>query len=140
MPVRPHLSMGQESAAVGQAYILGVEDHIFGSHRSHSEIMAKGLSAIQKLDDAKLMEVMEGLWDGATLRVVEKGHTGSVKELAIKFLVYGAYAEMFARETGFNRGFGGSMHAFFTPFGIYPNMRSLAVLVRLPRVQLFISG
>ena len=91
-----HLSMGQESAAVGQAYILGVDDHIFGSHRSHSEIMAKGLSAIQKLDDAKLLEVMEGLWEGATLRVVEKGHTGSVKELAVKFLVYGAYAEMFA--------------------------------------------
>ena len=30
-------------------------------------------------------------------------------------------AEMFARETGFNRGLGGSMHTFFTPFGIYPN-------------------
>ncbi len=116
-----HLSMGQESAAVGQAYILGVDDHIFGSHRSHSEIMAKGLSAIQKLDDDKLLKIMQGFWDGATLSVVEKGHTGSVKELAVKFLVYGAYAEMFARETGFNRGFGGSMHAFFTPFGIYPN-------------------
>ena len=116
-----HLSMGQEAAAVGQAYILSVDDHIFGSHRSHSEILAKGLSAIEKLDDDKLIEVMEQLWDGATLRVVEKGHTGSVKELAVKFLVYGAYAEMFARETGFNRGFGGSMHAFFTPFGIYPN-------------------
>ena len=30
-------------------------------------------------------------------------------------------AEIFARETGFNRGLGGSMHTFFTPFGIYPN-------------------
>ena len=28
---------------------------------------------------------------------------------------------MFAREAGFNRGLGGSMHAFFTVFGIYPN-------------------
>ena len=35
--------------------------------------------------------------------------------------LYGAYSEIFARETGFNRGLGGSMHAFFTPFGIYPN-------------------
>ena len=116
-----HLSIGQEAAAVGQAYILTVDDHIYGSHRSHSEIMAKGLSAIQKLDDEALMKIMKGFWDGATLRVVEQGHSGSVKELAIKFLVYGAYAEMFARDTGFNRGFGGSMHAFFTPFGIYPN-------------------
>src|ERR1035441_9069850 len=37
------------------------------------------------------------------------------------FFLYGAYSEIFARETGFNRGLGGSMHAFFTPFGIYPN-------------------
>ena len=29
--------------------------------------------------------------------------------------------ETFGRENGFNRGLGGSMHAFFTPFGIYPN-------------------
>jgi len=41
--------------------------------------------------------------------------------LAIKFLVYGTLAEIFARETGFNKGLGGSMHAFFTPFGVYPN-------------------
>ena len=31
------------------------------------------------------------------------------------------YSEIFARDTGFNRGLGGSMHAFFAPFGIYPN-------------------
>jgi 2-oxoisovalerate dehydrogenase E1 component len=30
-------------------------------------------------------------------------------------------AETFGRSTGFNRGLGGSMHAFFPPFGIYPN-------------------
>ncbi len=41
-----HLSIGQEAAAVGQAYPLGADDHIYGSHRSHGEILAKGLSAI----------------------------------------------------------------------------------------------
>ncbi|HEX7629587.1 MAG TPA: thiamine pyrophosphate-dependent enzyme, partial [Candidatus Methylomirabilis sp.] len=41
-----HLSIGQEAAAVGEAFLLGVDDHIFGSHRSHGEILAKGLSAI----------------------------------------------------------------------------------------------
>jgi 2-oxoisovalerate dehydrogenase E1 component len=30
-------------------------------------------------------------------------------------------SEIFARETGFHLGLGGSMHAFFLPFGIYPN-------------------
>ncbi|HUU99749.1 MAG TPA: thiamine pyrophosphate-dependent enzyme, partial [Bacteroidales bacterium] len=52
---------------------------------------------------------------------VEKGFNGTVKELARHFLLYGALAEIFARENGFNKGLGGSMHAFFTPFGIYPN-------------------
>ena len=41
-----HLSIGQEAAAVGQAYNLTPDDYIFGSHRSHGEILAKGLSAI----------------------------------------------------------------------------------------------
>ena len=44
-----------------------------------------------------------------------------MKGLALRFFIYGAYSEIFARETGFNRGLGGSMHAFFAPFGIYPN-------------------
>ncbi|MBT7162803.1 MAG: dehydrogenase [Victivallales bacterium] len=116
-----HLSIGQEAAAVGQAWSLDIDDSIFGSHRSHSEILAKGLSAVRKLDDDKLMEIMRGFFDGATLAAVEKGHDGDVKSLARKFLVYGAYAEIFARVTGFNKGWGGSMHAFFIPFGIFPN-------------------
>ena len=120
-PGPAHLSIGQEAAAVGMAYRLGIDDYIFGSHRSHGEILAKGLSAIQKLDDESLMEVMRNFFDGKILSIVEKGHKGDVKSLALKFLIYGTLAEIFARETGFNKGLGGSMHAFFTPFGIYPN-------------------
>lgn len=116
-----HLSIGQEAAAVGQAFHLGIDDHIYGSHRSHGEILAKGLSAIEKLDDAALMEIMQNYFDGATLRVVEKDGQGTVKELAISFLLYGTLAEILGREAGFNKGMGGSMHAFFPPFGIYPN-------------------
>jgi 2-oxoisovalerate dehydrogenase E1 component len=116
-----HLSIGQEASAVGQAFHLGVEDHIYGSHRSHGEILAKGLSAIQKLDDATLQSIMSTYMDGATLRVVERDAQGSVKDLALDFLLYGALAEIFGREPGFNKGMGGSMHAFFTPFGVYPN-------------------
>jgi hypothetical protein len=36
-------------------------------------------------------------------------------------VLYGTLAEIFARKAGFNRGLGGSMHAFFTPFGSMPN-------------------
>ncbi len=120
-PGPAHLSIGQEAAAVGMAYTLGIDDFIFGSHRSHGEILAKGLSAIAKLSDDQLMKVMEGHFGGITFSPVKKGHKGTVKELSIKFLIYGTLAEIFARETGFNKGLGGSMHAFFTPFGVYPN-------------------
>jgi len=122
-PGPAHLSTGQEASAVGQAYILDINDYTFGSHRSHGEILAKGLSSINKLSEDELMKIMEGFFDGSVLRAVEKGvgKIDNVKELAKYFLVYGTVAEIFARETGFHKGLGGSMHAFFTPFGIYPN-------------------
>jgi 2-oxoisovalerate dehydrogenase E1 component len=120
-PGPAHLSIGQESSAVGMAWTLTVDDFIFGSHRSHGEILAKGMSAIHKLDEGQLTAIMESFFDGAIYEIVKKDFTGSVKELARRFLVYGTLAEIFARKTGFNRGLGGSMHAFFTPFGVYPN-------------------
>src|SRR5262245_35158934 len=116
-----HLSIGQEAAAVGMAFALSPEDHVFGSHRSHGEILAKGFSAIRKLSEAQLFDIMRSYRDGALLRPVEKKYRGDVRGLALRFFLYGAYSEIFARETGFNRGLGGSMHAFFAPFGIYPN-------------------
>ncbi len=120
-PGPAHLSIGQEAAAVGMAYHLTVDDFIFGSHRSHGEILAKGLSAIHQLDDDALMQIMSAHFGGRCLRIVEQASKGSVKDLAVDFLLYGTLAEIFARDTGFNRGLGGSMHAFFTPFGVYPN-------------------
>ena len=116
-----HLSMGQEAAAVGQAFLLDCDDHIYGSHRSHGEILAKGLSAINKLPDDRLMDIMTNHLDGLCLRAVEDGPAESVQHLAVDYLLYGAFAEIFGRQTGFNKGMGGSMHAFFPPFGIYPN-------------------
>ncbi|MBN1158126.1 MAG: dehydrogenase [Bacteroidales bacterium] len=120
-PGPAHLSIGQEAAAVGMAYHLTVDDLIFGSHRSHGEILAKGLSAIARLSDKELMEIMKSYFKGKILTVVEKNHQGAVKDVAIRFLLYGTLAEIFARENGFNKGLGGSMHAFFTPFGVFPN-------------------
>ncbi len=120
-PGPAHLSAGQEAAAVGMAYALDTDDFIFGSHRSHGEILAKGLRSIQILPDDELEKIMNEFWGGATVAVAKKGFTGTTKELGVRFLLYGAMAEIFARVTGFNKGLGGSMHTFFTPFGIYPN-------------------
>ncbi len=125
-----HLSIGQEAAAVGEAFLLGPEDHIFGSHRSHGEIIAKGLSAIERLDEPSLRQIMDGYLEGDTLRaVLHEAYGGAsygpgpaaAKDLAIDFLLYGLLAEVFGRAAGCNRGLGGSMHAFFLPFGIFPN-------------------
>ena len=121
-PGPAHLSAGQEAAAVGMAYTLTIDDFIFGSHRSHGEILAKGLRAIQQLSDKELEKIMNDFWDGATVDVVKTAYKGKdIKKLGIYFLLYGALAEVFARVTGFNKGLGGSMHTFFTPFGVYPN-------------------
>ena len=121
-PGPAHLSIGQEAAAVGQAYLLDQNDFSFGSHRSHSEILAKALSCINKLSEQELMTIMEGFLGGSALCATEKlGPVDDVKELAIRFILYGTLSEIFARDTGFHKGMGGSMHAFFLPFGIYPN-------------------
>ncbi len=121
-PGPAHLSIGQEAAAVGQAYILDMDDMTFGSHRSHSEVLARGLASINKLDDKTLYQIMKDFMGGETLAPVEKlNKTGNVKDLAVDFLLYGFMSEIFARRTGFHRGMGGSMHVFFLPFGIYPN-------------------
>ena len=58
-PGPAHLSMGQEAAAVGEAFHLDVNDFIFGSHRAHCDILAKGLSAIEKLSDDELMDLVK---------------------------------------------------------------------------------
>ena len=117
-----HLYSGQEAAAVGMAYTLGSDDIIFGSHRSHGEVLAKGYAAIKKLESNSLYSIMKSFQDGALLGPLEpRNKTGNVKDLASDFLLYGFMAELFGREHGFTRGLGNSMHVFFTPFGIYPN-------------------
>ncbi len=116
-----HLSIGQEAAVVGQCVALDVEDLVFGSHRSHGEILAKCFSAIDKLDEPRLLESLKGYADGAGLRIVEQDPHSSVRDLAINFVLYGTLAEILGRAHGFNGGLGGSMHAFFAPFGSMPN-------------------
>ena len=116
-----HLSVGQEAAAVGGAMALRPEDQIFGSHRSHGEIIAKALAAVGTMQDDRLASILETHADGRLLELVTR-HVGDDGGAAAEaFLLTGVLAEIFMRDAGFNRGMGGSMHAFFTPFGAYPN-------------------
>ena len=107
-PGPAHLSLGQEASCVGEAYLLDKDDYTFGSHRSHSEILAKSLSCIEKMSDKELMDVMENFLGGKTLRAVQKfADTTDIKELAVRFVLYGTLAEIFAREAGFHHGMPG---------------------------------
>ncbi len=115
-----HLSLGQEAAAVGQAFLLSEQDFVFGSHRSHGEVLAKGLSALRKFSDEELNTIMD-TYDGGTIRRIVKDGGSDTKALAEDFLIYGTMAEILACPTGFQQGLSGSMHAFFPPFGMYPN-------------------
>jgi 2-oxoisovalerate dehydrogenase E1 component len=121
-----HLSMGQEASSVGQCVNLDTDDYIFGSHRSHGEILAKCFSAIwqfsQNAEGEKRLEaIMKNFLDGETLGIAEKIPYNGLRDLAENFVLFGTLGEIFARKAGFNRGLGGSMHAFFTPFGSMPN-------------------
>ncbi len=117
-----HLSIGQEAAAAGQALALTRDDHTFGSHRSHGEIVARGIEGIEQATEAELEELIASYLGGRIGAVVGAHFTGlEVRSRARAFFLYGLVAEIFGRSTGFNQGVGGSMHAFFTPLGIYPN-------------------
>jgi 2-oxoisovalerate dehydrogenase E1 component len=116
-----HLSIGQEAAAVGAALALAPDDFIFGSHRSHGEFIAKGLSALARMDDARIEAIMAA-HEAGSLRDTAARHLGGTgRALGENFLLLGLLAEILMRANGFNGGMGGSMHAFFTPFGAYPN-------------------
>ena len=121
-----HLSMGQEASSVGQCVNLTIDDYIFGSHRSHGEIIAKCFSALWQFTqnaegEKKLEAIMKNFLGGETLGIAEKIPHKNLRDLGENFVLFGTLAEIFARKAGFNRGLGGSMHAFFTPFGSMPN-------------------
>ncbi len=119
-----HLEIGEEAAIVGANYILDKEDVIFGTHRNHGEVISKSVSAIRKMNDSELEEILLNYNNGKIFNAInsdERFKKLTWEEKAINYIVYGFLAEIFSRETGVNGGIGGTMHMFFPPFGIYPN-------------------
>ncbi len=116
-----HLSIGQEAAAVGQSLTLTRDDFVFGSHRSHGEILSKCFSAVHKLQDDELERIMRSYMGGRILEALDMRSLPTIHEVGMRFILFGTLAEIFAKETGFHRGLGGSMHAFFAPLGSMPN-------------------
>ncbi|MDR2930069.1 MAG: dehydrogenase [Propionibacteriaceae bacterium] len=116
-----YASVGQEAAVVGQALELGVEDQIFGSHRSHGEVLAKCFAAARIMDPEDVRATMEAQTGGQTLRHAEALPYESESELQANFILYGALAEVFARRGGFNGGMAGPLHVCCPAFGSMPN-------------------
>ena len=118
-----HLCIGEEAAAVGEAYCMTPKDIIFGTHRNHGTTLAKGLSAIEKLTENELIHIMRTYQGGETLAPVASAANSdiSIKELATDYFLYGMLCEIFGKRTGFNKGLGGSSPVSFPPFGIYPS-------------------
>ena len=82
-PGPAHLAIGQEAAYVGQAFDLTIDDYSFGSHRSHGEVLAKGLSAIEKLNDEELTKIMEEFDGGKIYKIIKENTTSTdVKDIA----------------------------------------------------------
>ncbi len=119
-----HLCIGQEATAVGANFLFTEKDVIFGTHRNHGEVLAKGFSAIDKMGEKELTAVMENYHNLATLQGAQKiplFDSADVKTKARLYFLYGLFCEIFGKNQGFQKGLSGSMHMFFTPFGIYPN-------------------
>ncbi|MDR3185645.1 MAG: dehydrogenase [Christensenellaceae bacterium] len=116
-----HLTIGQEAVSVGEANALSLDDIVFGSHRSHGELIAISLAQIKKRSEKELIKIMEEYNNGSILRIVEKKNQGDIKSLSRDFLLYGAMCEILGKTNGFQYGLAGSIHVFFPPFGIYPN-------------------
>ncbi|MDR1807369.1 MAG: dehydrogenase, partial [Propionibacteriaceae bacterium] len=120
-PGPEHLCLGQEAAVVGQALELGPDDLVFGSHRSHGEVIAKSFSALRVLGQAKAAEVLQGFADGELAAPGEALGYETPEELAENCVLFGLLAECFGRRAGFNHGLAGSLRAHFPPFGSMPN-------------------
>ena len=117
------LDIGREAFSVGEAYALDKNDLVFSSEKSLGDVIAKGLSAISKMTDYEVADVMRRYHDGAVLaplaEIEDKG--ARPKDVAIDYLLYGILSEIFSKITGFHYGLGGASGLYFTPFGSYPN-------------------
>ncbi len=118
-----HLCIGQEAAAVGEAFALRGGDLIFGTHRSHGELLAKGIAALAELDRSALGDLTERDFLSRAPKLVLRHQlfSGEARSAAENAFLYGVTAELLSRRTGLNAGFAGSMHVCCPPLGIMPN-------------------
>ncbi len=98
-----HVSIGQEGSAVGACAALRPDDYVTSSHRGHGDAIAKGFSAIRRMEESQLRRRLPGGGpDGAGPH--------ELLEAALEEHVYKVIAELFGKEEGYSHGRGGGMH------------------------------
>ena len=122
LPKSIALDIGREAVSVGEAYCADSADDTISADKNIGDLIAKGLSAIEKMTEDELAQIMRGYHEGAVLsplaEVTDK--RANVKEVALDFLLYGLLSEIFNKMTGFGYGLCGSKNVYFKPFGFYP--------------------
>lgn len=119
-----HLAIGQEAAIVGAIFNLDLNDHIYGTHRCHGEVLSKCFSAIYHLDENSQENIFKDYNDGIIFNTLERidFYKNANAKLKNKIcVIYGMLSETFSRKTGLNKGIAGTMHMFFPELGSYPN-------------------
>ena len=114
--------IGREAFSVGEAYCADPADDMFSSEGTIADLMAKGLSAIEKLSETDLAQIMKGYHNGKILAPLAEitDKKANVKDVALSFLLYGLLSEIFGKSTGFCYGMRGSKNVYFKPFGYHP--------------------
>jgi len=107
--------------------------HIFGSHRSHGEILAKGLSSIRGFGDDDLEHVMRSYRDGASS---PGGKAYSVPSASSRSAFSCTAPTARCSRASRLQPRLGSMHAFFTPLGL-PQHAIVGAPVRCAWAALF---
>ncbi len=116
------VDIGREALSVGEAYCAEPSDDMFSSENNIADLLAKGFSAIEKMTESELAQIMQGYHQGAVLAPLAEitDKNANVKDVAVNFLLYGVLSEIFEKNTGFCYGSRGSKNAYFAPFGFQP--------------------
>ena len=125
-PGPAHLSAGQEAAAVGMAYMprhqrlhFRIAPQPRRNSRQGSVAPSKLLGRQEPREDHE-----RASWNGATVNVAKKAFKGEHARQRAGYptsCFTGRWPRYSPARPDSTSGLGGSMHTFFTPFGIYPN-------------------
>ncbi|MBR7162051.1 MAG: hypothetical protein IKD07_06505, partial [Clostridia bacterium] len=112
--------LGREALSVGEAYCAEPSDDLFSAENNIADLLAKGLSAIEKMTEEELAQIMKGYHGGKVLSPLSEiaDKKPAVKDVALSFLLYGTLSEFFGKATGFAYGLRGA-DVCFAPIGFY---------------------